>query len=163
MYLLDGKPLSPDRAFTHNDIKYPSNWLRLSTAEDREAIGIVEVPDPPVFDQRFYTGVDSSGVLIPRDHSGLVIEWEATTRTTANGRLSPTDWYIIRENDNGTPVPSGLREWRQDTRYACEGKITSIMLTTTTDQLAEYITYVTPSGGSPSDYNYWPPLPSGIA
>jgi hypothetical protein len=46
MFVLDGKPLSPDVAFTHDGIQYPANWLRLATPEERAAIGITEVPDP---------------------------------------------------------------------------------------------------------------------
>lgn len=43
MFILNGKPLSPDTAFTSGDIQYPSNWLRLASVEDREAIGITEM------------------------------------------------------------------------------------------------------------------------
>jgi hypothetical protein len=46
MFILDGKPLPLDRAFTTSDgTQYPANWLRLSTIEERDAIGITEVPD----------------------------------------------------------------------------------------------------------------------
>ena len=43
MFILNGKPLSPDTAFTNDGIQYPSNWLRLASVEDREAIGITEM------------------------------------------------------------------------------------------------------------------------
>lgn len=162
MFLLDGQPLPLGQAFTHNGIQYPANWLNLSTLEEKEAIGITEVPDPPVYDQRFYWGYTASGTLIPKDHTELVPLWEENTRTTANTLLQPSDWYVVREMDNGTPTPSGLKEWRQEIRYACGEKLSAIDLTTNTDQLAEYITYVTPSGGAPTDYNYWPPAPSGL-
>jgi hypothetical protein len=46
MFILNGKPLSPDSAFTPDGIQYPAKWLRLSTPEQRAAIGITEVPDP---------------------------------------------------------------------------------------------------------------------
>ena len=59
MLLLDGKPLSYDSAFTHEGIQYPANWLRLSSWEEKSAIGITEVPNPPYYDQRFYWGVDN--------------------------------------------------------------------------------------------------------
>ena len=45
---LDGKQLSYDRAFTHDGIQYPKNWLRLTTLEEKKAIGITEVADEPV-------------------------------------------------------------------------------------------------------------------
>ena len=66
MFILDGKPLSPDRAFTTPDgTQYPANWLRLATPEVRTSIGITEVPVPPTWDQRFYWGYDADCQLFP--------------------------------------------------------------------------------------------------
>jgi hypothetical protein len=58
MLTLDGKTLQYDKAFTHNGVQYPKNWLRLTSLEEKQAIGIVETPDVPVasWDQRFYWG-----------------------------------------------------------------------------------------------------------
>ena len=55
-FKLNGNPLAVDVAFSHNDINYPANWLRLSTAEEKTAIGITEVADAPIYDSRFYWG-----------------------------------------------------------------------------------------------------------
>lgn len=156
MYLLDGKPLALDRAFTHGGISYPANWLRLSSPAEKAAIGITEAPDPRSYDQRFYWGYTASGTLIPKDHDTLVTHWVDTTNRTANSLLSPTDWMVVRQIDNGTPVPSGTTAWRQEVRNACEAKVTSLMLTSGTPQLAEYVTYASPSGGASTDYSYWP-------
>lgn len=157
-----------DTPFEANGTLYPANWLRLASPAERAAAGITEQPNPARYDQRFYWGWSSSGTLIPKDHDTLVKTWSETTRTTANSLLSPTDWEIVREMDNGTPVASGLRAWRQDVRYACEGKITMISLTQDTPSLADYITYVSPSGGASSDYCNWPkydptPAAAGVA
>lgn len=54
MFILNNKPLPIDCAFTINDIQYPSNWLRLSTIEEKNSLGITEVPDPVRADDRFY-------------------------------------------------------------------------------------------------------------
>jgi hypothetical protein len=54
MFLINGQPLAVDTAFTHNEISYPANWLRLSTAEEKSAIGITEVADAVRSDDRFY-------------------------------------------------------------------------------------------------------------
>ena len=43
---LDGKTLPVDVPFETSDgTKYPANWLRLTTLEEKLAIGIQEVPD----------------------------------------------------------------------------------------------------------------------
>jgi hypothetical protein len=104
MFILNGKPLSPDVAFTTGGIQYPANFLRLSTLEEKEAIGITEEPDPATWDQRFYWGYTEDGEL-PKDHTQLVEQWVAQTRTTAGTLLAPTDWMVIREADNGVLVP----------------------------------------------------------
>ena len=58
MFLLDNKPLPIDRAFEHDGISYPSNWLRFASAEDKAAIGITEVTEPARADDRFYWNGD---------------------------------------------------------------------------------------------------------
>jgi len=140
MFLLNGTPLAPDIAFTHNNIQYPNNWIRLSTPEEKAAIGITEIPDAPVHDQRFYWGYDADNVLIPKDHPQLVTLWQNQTRTTAGTLLSPTDWMITREADNSTPVPEDIKTSRQNIRLLCNEKVNSIGITTTTGELATYVT-----------------------
>ena len=54
MYKLNGKTLRVGRAFTVGDTQYPSNWLQLSTAEDRNTLGITWEDDPVRADDRFY-------------------------------------------------------------------------------------------------------------
>ena len=53
-YKLNGKTLPVDRAFTHDQIQYPRNWLQLSTKEDRDALGITWEDDPVRADDRYY-------------------------------------------------------------------------------------------------------------
>jgi hypothetical protein len=149
MFLLDGQPLAVDTPFkTPDGTQYPANWLRLSTLEEKEAIGITEVPDPEPYDQRFYWGYDAEGHLIPKDHAQLVEQWTAQTRTTANSLLSPTDWIIIREVDNGKAADPVLKTWREEIRLAAGSKVYEIGQTTDTDALAAYITG--------ADYPAWP-------
>lgn len=143
MFILDGKSLSPDVAFTHAGIQYPANWLRLSSPQERKAIGITEVPDPEPYDQRFYWGPD-----LPKDHGQLVEQWTQQTRQTANTLLQPTDWIIIREADNGKPADPAIKQWRQDIRVATGVKVTAITQTADTAELAAYITG--------ADYPVWP-------
>lgn len=141
MFILNGKSLSPDSPFTTPDgTQYPAQWLRLSTPEEKEAIGITEAPEPQVWDQRFYWGYDSEGNLIPKDHQQLVNQWQQQTRITAGTLLSPTDWMVIRESDNGTSIDSIIKTWREAIRTECAEKIETIGITTTTDELALYLT-----------------------
>lgn len=152
MFVLDGRTLSPDAPFTHDGVNYPSNWLRLSTLEEKEAIGIQELPDPPTWDMRFYWGYDNQGNLIPKDHTQLVEHWTQQTRQTANTLLFPSDWMIVREMDNGIPADPAWKTWRETVRLAAGSKVFEINETTTTEELAAYITG--------PDYSAWPSDPS---
>jgi hypothetical protein len=109
--------------------------LRCATPEERAAIGITEVPDPAPYDQRFYWGPG-----LPKDHGQLVDQWNDQTRDTANSLLQPSDWMVIREADNGAEVPLEVKEYRQAIRQRCGIKLDAIEATTTTDELAAYIT-----------------------
>ncbi len=44
--LPDGRNVGPDNAFEYNGILYPQNFIRLSTADEKAAIGLIELPDP---------------------------------------------------------------------------------------------------------------------
>jgi len=53
-YKLNGNTLPVDRAFTHNNVQYPRNWLQLSTQEEKDAIGVTWETDPVRADDRYY-------------------------------------------------------------------------------------------------------------
>ena len=148
MFIFNNQPLSPDSAFTDpaTGVQYPANWLRLASPEERVAIGITEVPDPAPYDQRFYWGPE-----LPKDHTQLVEQWVQQTRTTANTLLAPTDWQVIREADNGKLMSAETKADRQRIREAAGSKITAINATTSTAELAAYITS--------NDYSNWNPAP----
>jgi hypothetical protein len=148
MFLLNGKPLALDVPFeTPDGTQYPANWLRLASPEDRKAIGITEVPDPPSpwYDQRFYWGPG-----LPKDHGQLVTQWVDQTRYTANTLLSPTDWMIVRSVDNGKAADPAVKTWRENIRSSSGLKISAIKATKTTEELAAFVT-------SP-EYSAWPAL-----
>jgi len=151
VFIFNNQPLSPDSAFTDpaTGTQYPANWLRLASPEERAAIGITEVPDPVPYDQRFYWGPE-----LPKDHTQLVEQWTAQTRTTANTLLVPTDWQVIREADNGKLMSAETKADRQFIREAAGSKIEAINATTTTAELAAYITS--------NDYSNWSPVPEPI-
>lgn len=64
MYYQNNKPLPTGRAFTLGDVQYPANWLQLSSAEERAALGITWVADPVRADDRFYWNGD---VNLPKE------------------------------------------------------------------------------------------------
>jgi hypothetical protein len=149
MFILDGKPLSPDVAFTTGGIKYPANWLRLSDA-GREGGHRHHraVPDPACVGSALCVGLLGRSASIWKDHTQLVEQWVAQTRITAGTLIQPTDWMVIREQDNGTVVPESVKALREDIRLATGQKNAAIEATADTAELAAYITG--------TEYPVWP-------
>ena len=128
MLKLNNKPLSYDRAFTHADIQYPANWLRLSSLEERNALGITEVADAPSYDQRFYWGVDNPKQLNDKTETvdgvevkttGLKTQWKATQNQITYSLLTPSDWRVTRAAELGQAVASTWLTYRAAVRSAC--------------------------------------------
>ena len=122
MLQLDGKTLRYDKAFTHNGISYPANWLRLTSLEEKQAIGIVEVADTSQsWDQRFYWGVDN-----PKDLDDLKTLWKQKQSEIAGSLLAPSDWRVIKARETGSSVPIDWFNYRRDVRTACNTRQTEI-------------------------------------
>ena len=59
-----------DTPFTIDGTSYPANWLRLTSLEEKQAVGIEEVPDETTsYDDRFYWGADNPKLLNDREES----------------------------------------------------------------------------------------------
>jgi len=101
MFLLNGSPLPIDTPFTVDGVQYPANWLRFTTLEEKQAIGITEVPDPEPYDDRFYWGVG-----IPKDLGELKTQWIGQFKDTAGKLLAATDWMIIRKVERDVAIPA---------------------------------------------------------
>jgi hypothetical protein len=137
MLKLDGKTLTYDRAFTHNGMQYPRNWLRLTSLEEKKAIGITEVADPvtPSYNQKFYWGVNN-----PKDIDQLKVDWIAKQKKNAAVLLSPTDWLVTRYAEATTVIPTKTKEYRAAIRTVCGERETQITDCADTDELCTLIT-----------------------
>ena len=128
-FKLNGKPLAVDVAFSHNDIQYPANWLRLSTAEEKTAIGITEVADAPTYDSRFYWGDGTAKALDDKTEIIDGVEYKtlgvksvlkAQEKQIANSLLAIYDWYIVRKLEKSTAIPTAITTFRDGVRTACD-------------------------------------------
>ena len=151
MFILNGKPLALDRAFTAPDgTQYPANWLRLASPEQRAAIGITEQADAPRYDQRYFWGYDADGELIPKQledevitpddgepytQTGLKTQHIQQTKETAKTLLQPTDWYIVRNFERNIEVPVGIVSYRAGVIAVSGEREALIGLTTSVTEL----------------------------
>ena len=122
MFLLDNKTLPLDTPFEHGGIFYPANWLRLTTLEEKQAIGITEVPDEGVqYDDRFYWGADN-----PKDLTVLKTNWTSQVKDTANKLLAATDWMVIRKVERNVEIPADTVTFRAAVITECTRLVTAI-------------------------------------
>ena len=143
-FKLNGNPLAVDVAFSHNEIQYPANWLRLSTAQEKKDLGITEVADDPVYDSRFYNGDGSAKALDDvdaKDQEGNLLKnpdgtqmvilgvksvLKAQEKATAGSLLAKYDWYVVRKAEKSTAIPTAITTYRDAVRTACNTRETEI-------------------------------------
>lgn len=116
MFKLGDRYLQHDTPFEYNGVRYPSNWLRLSTPEEKLAIGLTEVKDPIILDRRFYMPQDPTGDPIPRDLETVKEEQINTVKLSMKNMLSHTDWVIIRQIDTGQLMSNSIKDYRSAVR-----------------------------------------------
>ncbi len=95
----EGRGLPLDKAFTHNNISFPANWLRLSTPADKEAQGIswVAPEEPPV-------------VRAPLDREKA--DGIARAKDNAGRMLAQSDWMVIASVERDRVVADDWAEYR---------------------------------------------------
>lgn len=138
MFFLDGQVLQMDTPFTYNGVNYPANWLRLSTQEDRDALGITEITPEPRPDDRFYyvsDNGDGTYTAIPKPVPEVQEMLISDCNQYAYTQLFKTDWMIIRRADVGTEVPADVLQYREAVRTAFENNKATILATTTVPDL----------------------------
>ena len=167
-FKLDGKPLAVDVPFTYGDIHYPANWLRLSSADEKTALGITEVADDPVYDSRFYWNngtaktltdtneVDENGDPLLDDYGNQIITLgvksvlKAREKDIAGSLLAKYDWYVVRKAEKSTAIPTAITTYRDGVRTASNTRETEI------DNCADTAALVTLYGSTEKDGVFTP-------
>lgn len=145
--------------FEIDGVQYPTNWLNLSTPEEKAAAGIVDVVYGQRPDDKYYWVTEQPPVYA----DGVVtVNYTATPKDLAAGQaqlvnqvnqsvhslLLSTDFMDFRPNY--TP-PTGWLEWRESVRVACQDAKVAINACTTVEELVAL---------SPVD---WPKDPNWVA
>ena len=170
-FKLDGKPLAVDVTFTHKDIQYPANWLRLSSAQEKKDLGITEVADDPVYDGRFYNGdgsakalddvdaKDQEGNLVKDENGNQVVTLgvksvlKAQEKVTAGSLLAKYDWYVVRKAETSKAIPTTIKTYRTAVRTACTTRETEIDACSDTAALVTLYGVTTDSEGKFVKFN----------
>lgn len=76
------------------------------------------------------------------------IDW---VNSTAYSILQPTDWYVIRESETGTPIPPNWNSWRESIRQEANAKNAGVAGCNSVEELLSYT--LNPN------FNTWAPAP----
>lgn len=135
MFLLNGSPLPIDTQFEVDGTQYPANWLRLTSIEEKNAVGITEVEDTQVtYDDRFYWGADN-----PKDLDTLKTTWTNAFKQQANTMLASTDWTITRKMERNIELPIKVAIHRSAVVTECSRLETAISNVSTVEDLIDVV------------------------
>ena len=126
-YIQDGAP------FTVNGTSYPAGWLNAASAEEKAAIGLVEVTVVGQReDDRFYWVSESlaDGVQTytntPKDLDGLKTQWTKQINQTAYSLLLPSDWMVVKALETSSTVPAEWTTYRAAVRSTAAATVAAI-------------------------------------
>ena len=120
-------------SFVIDDTNYPSNWLNMTSPEDKAALGLVEVTNAnEPEDDRFYwvsatlVGAVRAYTNTPKDLDGLKVNWTKQIRATAYSMLLPSDWMVVKSVETQALFPDEWKKYRAAVRTAASEAIVAI-------------------------------------
>lgn len=156
--LANGQLVGEYQAFTYNDTQYPENWIALSTAEERQALGVQEFTEQPRPDDRFYFVIDNGDGTysmtdkdledgdeyvdlrgVTRRVQGLKSQWSAQIKDTTNKLLAATDWMVIRKAERDVAIPAAVVDYRAAVLTECDRLLAAIQGATDVAELAAVV------------------------
>lgn len=130
-------------AFEVNGVQYPSNWLNLSTPEEKASLGLEEVvaTNQPQ-NQTYYwvsetlNGAELTYTNTPKDLTSVKSTAINQVNQTAYSILLPTDWMVVKAVETSTTVAPSWNSWRQSIRTTATSTVNSIEGATDVDGVA---------------------------
>lgn len=120
-------------SFAIDGTSYPSNWLNLTSPEEKAALGLVEVTNAnePEDDRFYWVSATLKGAVrtylnTPKDLDGLKANWAAQIRSTAYSLLLPSDWMVVKSVETQTLFPEEWKTYRAAVRTASSDAVTAI-------------------------------------
>lgn len=146
-------------AFELDGVQYPAVWLNQSTAEEKAAIGLVEVrvigaPENP---QYYWVSETLEGPSLtytntPKDLAQVKETATSQTNTTAYSLLFPSDWMVTKAVETQTPVPEDWNAYRASVREQANVTKAAIIVAESVDEVASIMSSIQ----WPYDPNYKP-------
>jgi hypothetical protein len=123
----NGQYIYAGNQFTIDGVEYPSNWLNLSTEEQKAEIGLEEViaTNSPANDQYYWVSqeLDKASltyVNTPKDLDTVKSSSVSQINQTAYSILLPSDWMVVKSVETGSPVAPNWNTWRESIRTTAD-------------------------------------------
>ena len=137
-WFYNGRTLKVGKSWTDdNGYKHPYNWATAWSDEDKTQWGVTWQDDADTsYDNRFYWARDversltdinvvdeDNNPILDQDGNqvvtkGLKTIWIERTKSTANGLLTASDWYVVRNAEKSTAIPTEISTYRDAVRTA---------------------------------------------
>lgn len=151
--------INEGQAFTIGDVQYPSNWLNLSTPEEKQAIGLEEVvaTNQPANDQYYWVSQELNGASLtyintPKNLTDVKANAFNTVNTTAYSILQPSDWMVVKATETSTPINPDWNTYRANVRAVADQTRTTVTAAQNVDAVAAIMNSIA-----------WPKSPSQVA
>ena len=122
-----------DGAFSVNGTSYPAGWLNATSAEEKAAVGLVEVTyEGAREDDRFYWVTENrNGAVISytntaKDLATLKTQWKNTTNAAAYSMLLQSDWMVVKALETSSTVAAAWTTYRAAVRTAAATAVAAI-------------------------------------
>ena len=149
------KTYNNPRGMTIGGVQYPQNIHSLWTEAELNAIGIYTVvyDNTNKKDEEWYTNTNqtlafaggvvtaSYGTATAKAIEGLKTLKKKTFDSKAAGLLAKYDWYVIRNTEAGTAIPSAITDYRTAVRTKCNSMQAQVDGAADVDALAALFTY----------------------
>lgn len=139
----DGQYIQEGTQFTIGGITYPSNWLNLSTPEQKSAIGLEEViaTNQPANDQYYWVSTELNGpsltyINTPKNLTDVKSNALSQVNSTAYSLLFPSDWMVVKAFETSTPINSDWNTWRASIRATADSTRTAVTAAQNVDAVA---------------------------
>ena len=141
------KFLPTDTPFEINGLRYPANYLNLSSVEEKAKLGIVDVTYTPRPDDKYYWVSEAAPVVkdgavsveytaTPKDLKGLQDQATEAVNVAVGSLLAPSDYMILKAFENGSTVSPDWLAWRKEIRTQSKAHKALIASIDTVDGIA---------------------------
>ena len=169
-WLYNGRTLKVGKSWTDSEgYKHTYNWATAWSAEEKTQWGVTWQDDEDTsYDNRFYWArdversltdineVDGDGnPILDQDGNqvvtkGLKTIWIERTKSTANGLLTASDWYVVRNAEKSTAIPTEISTYRDAVRTATATIETAINACADLDAFKALFVVPVDSDGNPT-------------